>query len=117
MNLQIQDGILTIPAKMIGTRILKDEKKIDKIENLRKNAKEDLFDGYGNKIFMIAKLEEIQSLQDEYRFYDIQKPEHLEDDEFVLIINNLKSSASDAQIAKAIEFHQTAIEKLTMMIS
>lgn len=120
MNIEIIDGMITIPEERILGRITRDMKKIDSIENLRTKAKKDLYDSYGNKTFMIMNKTQINEIIDEISnvlLYDVQRPENLENDEILIIINDLKPTATVNMIAKAKEFHQQSIDRLTEFLA
>lgn len=120
MNLIIQDGILMIPEKKQLGRTIRPSKKIESVDYLRKNGKDELFDSYGHKTFMIMNRSQIDEQRDELMniyLYDVQTIEHLEDNERLIIINNLKSTSSENVIARAKEFHQICIDRLTEFLA
>lgn len=120
MNYVIENGTLIIPAiveTILGEEtIVSEPKEIGKITDLMTTGIK-TFDGFGSKLYLIRTLDKIKNSDlsnDTVKYYDIEK---LDDEHVLIIINRLKSTATVNMIARANEFHQTAIEKLTMMIS
>lgn len=114
-NFEIVGLEIVRPATERFGRILTEAKTLGTVEQARTSAIR-LFDSFGEKNLIIVSTTFISDiLEDEtLKLYQFQK---LENDEYLLTFNFLKSNATPAMIASAEKFHEIALSELATSLS